>query len=442
MASIWKDERSPYLVACVTGIKGSRRVQWKKTTGVNETVPSRKDALRLAERIADEMEQAAQGKRTPAAVKEFLAAEVEDLRTRRIAQRSFESVMREVTGNGLVETSVRGYTERWLAVQKAAVAPTSYSRYRAVCDAFLTSLAGRADQDMNELDKAAVLRFRDSELARVSPTSVRQTLKILRMMLSAAESDGVLSRAVARAKDMKIFERKSEKAARRPFTLPELKTLLAAADDEWRGMILMGLYGGGMRLGDVAALTWENVDLSANVLAYTSRKTGRTQRVPLAKPLQRALLDIAGTDDPRAPVFPKAHATVAASPMGRAVTLSGQFMTLLATAGLVAAKSHKAKEDGKGRAVKRKASELGFHCLRHTAVSLFKAAGVPQSVVMDIAGHESEAMSEHYTHTGDAAMAEAVAKLPDVTRGRRASPSGEKPAGKRAGKRRDSRMRP
>ncbi len=306
-----------------------------------------KEEPKLAERIADEMEQAAQGRRTPIAVKDFLGG-IEDLRTRRIAQRSFEGLMKLVTGSGLAETSVRAYTLRWLAVQKAAVAPSSYSRYRAVCESFLTFFEERADQDMNELTKADLMRFRDSELARVSPSSVRLALKILRMMLSAAERDGVLARPVMRAQEMKIFERKSEKAARRPFTLPELKTLLAAANDEWRGMILMGLYGGGMRLGDVAALTWENVDLSANVLAYTSRKTGRTQRVPLAKPLQRALLDIAGTDDPRAPVFPKAHATVAASPMGFTVTLSGQFMSLRVAAGLVAAKPRRAKEDGCG----------------------------------------------------------------------------------------------
>ena len=35
---------------------------------------------------------------------------------------------------------------------------------------------------------------------------------------------------------------------------------LSVADDEWRSMILFGLYTGA-RLSDVASLTWENIDL-------------------------------------------------------------------------------------------------------------------------------------------------------------------------------------
>jgi len=44
------------------------------------------------------------------------------------------------------------------------------------------------------------------------------------------------------------------------FTLPELRSLLAVANDEWKSLILFGLYTG-QRLGDLARLTWQNVDL-------------------------------------------------------------------------------------------------------------------------------------------------------------------------------------
>ena len=51
---------------------------------------------------------------------------------------------------------------------------------------------------------------------------------------------------------------------------------------------------------------------------------------------------------------------------------------------------------------------------RHTATSLLKNAGVPESVAMDIIGHDSEAISRHYTHVETAAKRKALQKLPNL----------------------------
>ena len=56
--------------------------------------------------------------------------------------------------------------------------------------------------------------------------------------------------------------------------------------------------------------------------------------------------------------------------------------------------------------------DLSFHSLRHTAVSLLKDAGVPDSVVMALVGHESTAMSHCYTHVGKEALSRATQSLP------------------------------
>jgi integrase len=52
--------------------------------------------------------------------------------------------------------------------------------------------------------------------------------------------------------------------------------------------------------------------------------------------------------------------------------------------------------------------------LRHTAVSLLKDAGIPDSVVMALVGHESAAMSARYTHVGREALARAAASMPEI----------------------------
>src|SRR5205814_6532202 len=61
---------------------------------------------------------------------------------------------------------------------------------------------------------------------------------------------------------------------RRAFTLPEIKRILKACgdDQEWRGLILFGLYLG-QRLGDLAKFTWRTVDLDAGTIAFTTDRT-------------------------------------------------------------------------------------------------------------------------------------------------------------------------
>jgi len=46
-----------------------------------------------------------------------------------------------------------------------------------------------------------------------------------------------------------------------------------------------------------------------------------------------------------------------------------------------------------------------------------KNAGINASVVMDIIGHESEAISAHYTHIDEETKRKAIALLPDIQSG-------------------------
>ncbi len=108
-------------------------------------------------------------------------------------------------------------------------------------------------------------------------------------------------------------------------------------------------------------------------------------------------------DDPKAPLHPAACAIVLR--LKKSGLLSNQFTELLTAAGLRVAT---AAEEGKAR-VKY---ELSFHSLRHTATSLLKTAGIPQSVVMDYIGHDSADVSHGYTHTGREALEKAAAAFP------------------------------
>jgi integrase len=174
-------------------------------------------------------------------------------------------------------------------------------------------------------------------------------------------------------------------------------------------MIAFGLYSG-QRLGDIARLTWNNIDTVRQEIRLLTGKTRRRMVLPIAGPLLSYLADLPSSDNGGQPLFPKLHAII--TRQNRSGTLSNQFHALLVRAGLANKRTHEGT--GKGRGAKRQASEISFHSLRHTATSLLKGAGVSDAVARELIGHESAAISRHYTHIETATLREAVGKLPDL----------------------------
>jgi integrase len=297
-----------------------------------------------------------------------------------------------------------------LETTKNEVSPATWAKYDRTARLFCNSLGGKADQDFSAIRREDVARFRDEQGRRVSASTANLMLKIVRIIFAAAEADGVIAKNEARS--VKRLKDQAQRAGKRAFTLPELRKLLAACDDEWKSLVLFGFYTGA-RLGDLAMLTWQNIDLERNEVQYTSRKTGRTVIVPLANALRAHVESLPAGDDPKQPLHPRAYRVVANE--GRTGTLSRKFGELMAAAGLIALRPHEAKKNGKGRDARRKVSEISFHALRHTAVSLLKSAGVSDAVARDLAGHESAEVSRLYTHIDESAKRSAVNKLPEIT---------------------------
>ena len=194
------------------------------------------------------------------------------------------------------------------------------------------------------------------------------------------------------------------------FTLPEIRRILEACGDdvEWRGLILFGLYLG-QRLGDLVKLTWRAVNLEQNEIAFTARKTGRRIVLPLLQPLADYLSELQAGDNPNAYIFPNAakHKYVA--------TLSNQFRDILAEAGLVEPRDHHYYRSTTSRPRARETSEISFHSLRHSTVTMLKAAGVSDFIAREIVGHESAAVSRQYTHLSTDDKRRAMLSVPDVT---------------------------
>jgi integrase len=307
-------------------------------------------------------------------------------------------------GEQLPGSSAREFFNSWASNKKRETAEATSIRYTRAINSFVYSLGDRAGLDISAITSRDIVAFRDHLASRLSTSTANHAVKVVRMALKDAQGDGLVTANAAVG--VRPAKSAQESGRRRPFTLPEIQRLLRAAHSEWSGLILFGLYTG-QRLGDIARLTWQSVDLARGELALVSRKTKRRQLIPIAAPLQKFLEAADAGDDPKQPLFPKA------SKAKRISALSNQFYDIMADAGLVESRKH--KSNGKGRNSRRAFNELSFHALRHTATSLMKNAGVSPAIVQDIIGHDSPAVSAHYTHIGEAAKRQAIAIMPDVT---------------------------
>jgi integrase len=309
------------------------------------------------------------------------------------------------SGAELPRHSVRKWCEAWLDAKSIEAESSTHARYRRIVERFLSFLGAKAQRQLATLEAADISRFRDQEAKLLSRATANLSLKVLRVCFGEAVKQSVID--VNPAVRVSVL-RSKDKSARRAFTLSEIKRILKACSDdiEWRGLILFGLYLG-QRLGDLAKLTWRAVNLEAGEIAFSARKTGRRVVLPLPQPLLDHLGSLPVTDDPNAFIFLQAARAT------RTGTLSNQFREILVSAGLVEPRSHAAT--GKGRSRARETSELSFHSLRHSAVTMLKASGVSDVLAREIVGHESAAVSRQYTHLTTDDLRKAMQQLPDVT---------------------------
>jgi len=380
MASLWKHPKSQFWTACFTDDNGRQLKRSTKLTDRNK-----------ATLMAQKFEAAYRMKLTEA-------------QARKVVSDIFE----QIHGEQLYHATVRKFLTDWMTNKKSETSPGTHKRYQNAVDKLLSFLGDRADRDIAYVHKRDLAALRDKTAAELSVSTANTDLKILRVAFHQAVIDGLrLDNPGAAVRTLE--ERKSSDAPeRRPFTEKELKTLFAVAKDEWEGLILGGLYTG-QRLGDLASLTARRIDLAEELLTFRSQKTGRDMVIPIAGPFL-AYLKKHQPRDPDAPIFPKAHEERKEAD-GESRRLSAQFHALLVKANLTDARP-KDKNSGRGHSVKRTVSELSFHSLRHNTTSWLKKAGVPESVVRDIIGHESELVSRNYTHVDDDTKRKAIRNLP------------------------------
>lgn len=394
--SLHKKKTSPYWFAYIRYPDPNdpeRLVQTSKSTKEKTKEAAKKKAAEIEQAILSEAGAGEEKSRELYAVlREACDEAIRGALNEARARVYLSEMLRISSGEGVKIYTVREWFDSWLADKEKANARGTYLRYKGVVKDFLDFLPdSRSEGNLLNLTAEDVRAFRDAEYdAGKSPNTVNDAVKTVRTSLNKAKRSQVLLSNPADAVEF-LTEDAIEKTV---FSPADLLKLLEAANDEWRGAILIGYYTGAS-LRDVTNLRWSQIDVAKGLVDYRRKKTGRGIVAPLHAELAEWIATLPASDDPKAFLFPSLAGKVTSGKSG----LSMAFNRIMEKAGLKG-ESHaprEAKEEGQ-KSKGRTRNTLTFTSLRHTFNSAMANAGVSPEIRSKLTGHASTRMNAHYTH--------------------------------------------
>ena len=241
------------------------------------------------------------------------------------------------------------------------------------------------------------------ELGRtLTPNSYNKYLVLYRRVWKVLHKVGRLTENPWAGLDNKLLDTHS----RRELTVEELIKVCESVQGEMRGLFAVGIYCG-LRLGDAVLLKWSNVDLIRKFVMVIPSKTARRAHGKVLKiPLHHSLLAMLA-ETPEAERSGYVFPDLAALYQHDDTILVKRIKKVFKECGI----ETMSKVEGR----KKMATEVGFHSLRHSFVSLSANAGANLAAVQAVIGHSSPAMTRHYLHADQNNVKNAVALLPNVT---------------------------
>jgi hypothetical protein len=166
---------------------------------------------KLAQKIADEYEQAAR-----------------EYRTLRQVTKVLDAMHELVRGSRGSHLSLTGHVAQWLAATRLEVSPATHSFYRISSGKLLRFLDARSMVPMTGITKADLVAYRAELAGELSASTTNHHLTLVKMLFKAAHRDGLI--VDDPAEHIEPVKQEKDGAKRRAFTVPEIESLLTVAD--------------------------------------------------------------------------------------------------------------------------------------------------------------------------------------------------------------------
>lgn len=261
---------------------------------------------------------------------------------------------------------------------------------------------------IKDIERREIIRFQQSLIDKgLSPASVNHVMTVLQLLLNDAVRDEVIASNPAKAIKSLTATVKASETKHRALTIEEQRKLISAFDGDYYKELIEFLLATGMRCGEAAALSWDDVDYKKNVIHVRATTTldkdgkfviGSSPKTKAGKrdiPLNSVIRDILTRQRAKQAVISIGCKNVFLSVTGRLLQSS-----LINKA--IARAVNKLNESGANM------DTITAHALRATFATRSIESGMNPRTLQGILGHESYKMTmDLYAHvTNETAQAE------------------------------------
>ena len=328
---------------------------------------------------------------------------VSDLRTRREAERVLSDRLRPVNSGSLPRETTRKFAQfvqgEWSAVVLPTLKYATQKHYRYLLRVHLLPAFG--DLDLQDVSREAAQSFLNAKLkSNLSWKTVKHLRAALGKVMSTALEWGYIEENPVLKSKLPRPVRKPEKAVLEPL---QIRQLLETLREPSRSLVSL-LVLTGVRIGELLALRWRNVDLKSGVLHVKETIYDGHFDEPKSKSSHRVI-----------PLGPKGFA-ILDNWQPKAVQLDA--LVFSTRRGTPLSRRNLLRRQLKPACQKLHLTGINWHSLRHSNATLLDAVGTPLGTVQALLGHSSsEVTREIYLHSLPAGAREAVEKVEELVIG-------------------------
>jgi integrase len=263
----------------------------------------------------------------------------------------------------------------YLAAQ-AGKKPGSIRRERDFYEMFIGPEIG--NKTFREVSPFDVERIK-AKMARTdrAPRTIQYCLAVIRQIFNTARFNGLHDRE---APTLRVKKPRFDNKRTRHLTEAEAEALLSKLKSKsvkTYMQTILSLYAG-LRFGEIASLTWGDVDLDRGILTLRDTKSGRTRAAFITEKIRTEVFDHLPPGRLDDLVFPDRNG-------GKAIQVSAVF-------------GRTVKELGLNEGITDPRQRVCFHTCRHTFASWLVERGVDLFQVSKLLGHSTIALTERYSH--------------------------------------------
>ena len=324
----------------------------------------------------------------------------------------------------------RRYWQDFVAyIQENYSLETLDSVEREHCEAYIAYIRqnGRWDRKIRYVKANCPARraFREYDFGgRLSNTTLNRYQSVCKAVFAYLSTD--LGYTIEENPFFHIKPLKLEVVDREIFSEDELSLIFQSPPPLMRGLFTIGICTG-LRLGDVATLRWDEIEMDrqsgmdqpsfwGREIHRITRKTKTLVHIPIEQELSEFLGQQWTISNLSEYVVPEA----AEMYLGHAHLLNDRIRSYIKSLGI------EKYREVPGR--KRKQSVKDFHSLRHCFCYYAGIRGVPLPIVQSIVGHLTQAMTKHYqSHADREARRRGIALMRGLISGTGNNPAAEAP---------------